>query len=135
MYLNNNGFVREDEAACWRVHWDYTGRCRMSVLLPWVDSHLLFTPEHLRLYLCSDFRGFCHFLERTFSRTRPSPEFILLSVSYYTFWVSITLIINYVFRMVVIDYTVLNIQTTNDYKLTLGQEILSLNIGHATDCV
>jgi hypothetical protein len=37
--------------------------------------------------------------------------------------------------MVVIDYTVLNIQTTNDYKLTLGQEILSLNIGHVTDCV
>lgn len=35
--------------------------------------------------------------------------------------------------MVVIDYTVLNIQTTNDYKLTLGQEILSLNTGYVTD--
>lgn len=96
---------------------------------------MLFTPEHLKLYLYSDFRRLCHSVERTFGRTRPSPEFILLSVSYYTFWVPIPLIINYVFRMVVIDYTVLRVQTTGDDKLTLSQGILSLNIGYVTDCV
>lgn len=37
--------------------------------------------------------------------------------------------------MVVIDYTVLHIQTTDDNKLTLSQGILSLNIGYVTDCV
>lgn len=37
--------------------------------------------------------------------------------------------------MVVIDYTVLRVQTTGDDKLTLSQGILSLNIGYVTDCV
>lgn len=71
------------------------------------------------MYLYSDFRRFLSFC-RTSSRKRPSSEFILLGVSYYTSWVSITLIINYVFRMVVIDYTVLDTETTDGYKLTSG---------------